>query len=112
MISSPFLIVSEISTRSLAFSSDQHGLHAARAAARSFSLSRQSQHAPAQRDLAGHGDVAAHRNSGHNRDDRRDHGDTGRRTILGVAPSGTCTWMSRLSNSGGSMPKATARERT
>ncbi|MNT70321.1 hypothetical protein D3C72_2086940 [compost metagenome] len=31
---------------------------------------------------------------------------------LGVAPSGTCTWMSRLSNSGGSMPKSIARERT
>src|SRR5580693_1690917 len=31
---------------------------------------------------------------------------------FGVAPSGTCTWMSRLSNNGGSMPKATARERT
>ena len=31
---------------------------------------------------------------------------------FGVAPSGTWTWMSRLSNIGGSMPKATARERT
>ena len=31
---------------------------------------------------------------------------------FGVAPSGTCTWMSRLSNIGGSMPKSTARERT
>ena len=31
---------------------------------------------------------------------------------FGVAPSGTCTWMSRRSNSGGSMPKSTARERT
>jgi hypothetical protein len=31
---------------------------------------------------------------------------------LGVAPSGTCTWMSFLSNRGGSMPKATARMRT
>ena len=31
---------------------------------------------------------------------------------FGVAPSGTCTWMSFLSNLGGSMPKATARMRT
>ena len=31
---------------------------------------------------------------------------------FGVAPSGTWTWMSRLSNSGGSMPKSIARERT
>src|SRR5262249_39642001 len=31
---------------------------------------------------------------------------------FGVAPSGTCTWMSRLSNKGGLMPKATARMRT
>jgi hypothetical protein len=31
---------------------------------------------------------------------------------FGVAPSGTWTWMSRRSNSGGSMPKSTARERT
>jgi hypothetical protein len=28
---------------------------------------------------------------------------------FGVAPSGTCTWMSRWSNKGGLMPKATAR---
>jgi len=31
---------------------------------------------------------------------------------FGVAPSGTWTWMSRWPNKGGSMPKATARERT
>ena len=31
---------------------------------------------------------------------------------FGVAPSGTCTWMSLLSKRGGSMPKSTARERT
>ena len=31
---------------------------------------------------------------------------------FGVAPSGTCTWMSFLSNMGGSMPKSMARERT
>ena len=31
---------------------------------------------------------------------------------LGVAPSGTCTWMSFLSKDGGSIPKATARMRT
>ncbi len=31
---------------------------------------------------------------------------------FGVAPSGTCTWMSFFSNSGGSMPKSTDRERT
>ena len=31
---------------------------------------------------------------------------------FGVAPSGTWMWMSRSSNKGGSMPKATARERT
>ena len=31
---------------------------------------------------------------------------------FGVAPSGTWTWMSRRSNSGGSMPKTIARERT
>ncbi len=31
---------------------------------------------------------------------------------FGVAPSGTCTWMSVRSNSGGWMPKSIARERT
>ena len=31
---------------------------------------------------------------------------------FGVAPSGTWTWMSRLSKSGGLMPKSIARERT
>jgi len=31
---------------------------------------------------------------------------------FGVAPSGTCTWMSRMSNKVGLMPKATARVRT
>src|SRR5450432_1902238 len=31
---------------------------------------------------------------------------------LGVAPSGTCTWMSRLSNKGGWMPNGIARIRT
>ncbi len=31
---------------------------------------------------------------------------------LGVAPSGTCTWMSRFSNSGGFTPNCVARERT
>ena len=31
---------------------------------------------------------------------------------FGVAPSGTWTWMSRRSNSGGSMPKSTARDLT
>src|SRR6202035_4662461 len=31
---------------------------------------------------------------------------------FGVAPSGTWTWISRLSNSGGSRPEPTARERT
>src|SRR5215813_3046524 len=31
---------------------------------------------------------------------------------FGVAPSGTCTWMSRMSNKGGLIPKATARMRT
>src|SRR4029077_3342637 len=32
-------------------------------------------HAAAQCDLAGHGDIAAHRDAGHDRDDRRNHGD-------------------------------------
>ena len=31
---------------------------------------------------------------------------------LGVAPSGTWTWMSRVSNSGGLMPNSVALERT
>ena len=31
---------------------------------------------------------------------------------LGVAPSGTWTWMSSLSNSGGLMPRSAERERT
>ena len=30
---------------------------------------------------------------------------------FGAAPSGTCTWMSRLSNKGGLMPKAVAGRR-
>src|ERR1700737_3829384 len=38
--------------------------------------------AAAQRDLASHSEVAAHRNSGHHRDDRGDHGDAGRGSIL------------------------------
>ena len=36
-------------------------------------------HAAAQRDFAGHGEVAAHRNAGHHGDDRGSHGDAGRR---------------------------------
>ncbi len=31
---------------------------------------------------------------------------------FGVAPSGTCTWISFFSNNGGLMPSPTARERT
>ncbi|MNE40084.1 hypothetical protein D3C80_1340730 [compost metagenome] len=31
---------------------------------------------------------------------------------LGVAPSGTCTWMSVFSNTGGLTPKASERLRT
>ena len=39
-------------------------------------------HAAAQRDLASHSEVAAHRNSGHHRHDRRDHGGAGGGSIL------------------------------
>src|SRR5215469_13287642 len=39
-------------------------------------------HAATQRDFPGHGDVAAHRNAGHHRDDRGGHGDTGRGAVL------------------------------
>ena len=31
---------------------------------------------------------------------------------FGVAPSGTCTWMSRFSNTVGLMPNSALRERT
>jgi hypothetical protein len=39
-------------------------------------------HPAAQRDLAGHGDVATHRNAGHHRDDRGGHGDAGGGPVL------------------------------
>src|SRR5262249_40194292 len=39
-------------------------------------------YAAAECDLAGHGEVAAHRDAGHHRDNRRDHGDAGRGSIL------------------------------
>ncbi len=40
------------------------------------------QHPAAKRDLAGHGDVAADRNAGQSRDDRGDHADAGRGSVL------------------------------
>src|SRR6516162_2150338 len=39
-------------------------------------------YAAAQRNLAGHGEVTPHGNSGHHRDDSGDHGDAGRRSVL------------------------------
>ena len=40
------------------------------------------QHFAAQRDLAGHGDIRAHRNLGERRHQRRAHADTGARAVL------------------------------
>src|SRR6516162_998301 len=94
-MSRPFLMLSLISTRSLAFSSGISTVFMPpREAASNFSL-------------------------------RPPIGSTRPRSVIspviatpadgpsfGVAPSGTCTWMSFLSNRGGSMPKATARMRT
>ena len=54
------------------------------AAARSFSFKpADRQDTAAQRNLAGHGDVPAHRDTCQDRDDRGDHGDAGRRSVLG-----------------------------
>ena len=114
MISRPFLIVSEISTRSLAFSSGISTVFMPpRAAASSFSFSPPIGSTRPRRVIS---PVMAR--------SRRTGMPVITETIavtmatpadgpsFGVAPSGTCTWISRLSNSGGSMPKATARERT
>ena len=63
---------------------DQHGADAAAQRREQLFLeAADRQHAAAQRDLAGHGDVAADRNAGQGRDHRRDHADAGRRPVLG-----------------------------
>jgi hypothetical protein len=85
---------------------DQHGLDAAAQRRQQLLLqAADRQHAAAQRDLAGHGDVLADRNAGQHRDDAVTIATPADGPSLGVAPSGTWTWMSRLSNSGGLMPK-------
>src|SRR5262249_54893909 len=66
---------------------DQHGFHAAARGRKQLLLqAADRQHAAAQRDLAGHGDVAAYRNAGHHRYNRADHGDASRRPILRSGP--------------------------
>src|SRR5215831_20960190 len=58
-------------------------------------------HAAAQRNLAGHGNVAAHGNTGHYETIAVAMATPAEGPSFGVAPSGTCTWMSRMSNKGG-----------
>src|SRR6516162_341167 len=113
-MSRPFLMLSLISTRSLAFSSGMSTvLMPPRKAASSFSL-RPAIGSTRPRSVISPVMATSRR--------------TGMPVItdtiavamatpadgpsFGVAPSGTCTWMSRLSNKGGLMPKATARMRT
>ena len=99
MIFSPFFTLSGISARSFSFSFGMNTVLMPAAQRRQQLLLQPAdrQHPPAQRDLAGHGHVAAHRDAGQHRDDGGRHRDAGRRTVLGVAPSGTWTWMSRFS---------------
>src|SRR5262245_36621616 len=62
---------------------DQHRLHAAARRRQQLLLqAADRQHAAAQRDLAGHGDVAVDGNAGHHRHDGGHHGDAGRRAVL------------------------------
>ena len=46
------------------------------------------QHPAVERDLAGHADLGAHRAPGGQRDQRGDHGDAGRRAVLGHGAGG------------------------
>src|SRR5580704_12323582 len=58
------------------FFGDQHGFDAAAQSRQELLLeTADRQHAAAQRDLAGHRYVAMDRDTGHHRDNRRDHGD-------------------------------------
>ncbi|ENN85911.1 hypothetical protein RHSP_17182 [Rhizobium freirei PRF 81] len=65
------------------FFRDQHLLDAAaHRCEQLFLQAADRQHAAAQRDFTGHGDILGNRDAGHDRDDRGCHGDTGRGTIL------------------------------
>ena len=76
-------MLSLISTRSLALSSGMSTvLMPPRKAASSFSLRPTIGHTRPRFDFAGHGEVAAHRNAGHHRDDRGGHGDAGGGSVL------------------------------
>src|ERR1700691_2324933 len=68
---------------------DEHGLEAAAQRRQQLLLqAADRQHAAAEGDLAGHGDVLAHRNAGQYRDDRSHHGGAGRRRVLGRSAFG------------------------
>ena len=84
----PFLTMSGISARSRIFSSGISAvLMPPRSAASSFSLRPPDRQHPApQGNFARHGDVVAHRNTGHHRHDRRGHADTRRWPVLGGRP--------------------------
>src|SRR5262249_759129 len=110
-VSRPFLMLSPISTRSLVFSSGMITvLMPPRKAASSFSLRPAIGHTWPRSVI-----------SPVNATSRRTGMPVITETIavamatpaegpsFGVAPSGTCTWMSRLSNKGGLMPKASVR---
>src|SRR6185295_9766301 len=70
------------------------------------------QHLAAQRDLAGHGHVAAHRQLGQRGDEGGGRVMPAEGPSLGIAPSGTWMWMSSLRLKVGEMPSFSARERT
>ena len=66
------------------FFGDQHLLQpAAQGRQQLFLQAADRQHPAAQRDFAGHGDVAMHRNAGEDRDDGGGHGHARRRAVLG-----------------------------
>jgi hypothetical protein len=103
MILSPFFTLSGISARSFSLSfGDEHRLDAGPKRREQLLLEpADRQHPAAQRDLAGHRHIRADRDAGQHRDDRgRPCATPADGPSFGVAPSGTWTWMSRLSNSG------------
>ncbi len=66
---------------------DDHRLHARQVGRQQLGLqAADGQHPPAQRDLAGHGDVTAHRASGEQAGHGGGHGHPGRGAVLGGRP--------------------------
>ena len=68
---------------------DEDGLHPLAVCGHALlAQAADGQHIAVQGDLAGHGDIAAHRNAGQAGHQRRGQGDTGRGAVLGHGPFG------------------------